>query len=35
MEFIEFASRQLYFLIAFLCGIYLGYIIGKRDGEDM
>jgi hypothetical protein len=35
MEFIEFASKELYFLVAFLCGTYLGYIIGKRDSGNM
>jgi hypothetical protein len=35
MEFIEFASKELYFLVAFLWGTYLGYIIGKRDSGDM
>jgi hypothetical protein len=33
MEMIEFASKELYFLIAFLCGLYLGYLIGRRDAE--
>jgi len=31
MEWIEFASHELYLFIAFMCGILLGYIVGKRE----
>jgi hypothetical protein len=31
MEFIEFASHELYLFVAFMCGLVLGYIIGKRE----
>jgi len=33
-EFIEFISSILYLYIAWLSGILLGYLIGKRDGGD-
>ena len=33
MELISLASRELYFLIAFLCGLYIGYMIGFRNGS--
>jgi hypothetical protein len=32
-DLIEFTSRELYFLIAFICGLYIGYVIGKRDND--
>jgi hypothetical protein len=32
-DFIDFASKELYFLIAFLCGLYIGFVVGKRDGD--
>jgi hypothetical protein len=32
-EFIEFISSILYLCIAWLSGILLGYLIGRRDGE--
>ena len=33
-EFIEFISSILYLYIAWLSGILIGYLIGKRDGGD-
>jgi hypothetical protein len=33
MELIEFASHELYLFVAFMCGLLLGYILGKRDQE--
>ena len=33
MEFIQFASHELYLFVAFMCGIIIGYIVGRRDGE--
>ena len=32
-ELIEFISSILYLYIAWLSGILLGYIIGKREGD--
>jgi hypothetical protein len=33
MELIQFASHELYLFVAFMCGLLLGYILGKRDQE--
>jgi len=34
-EFIEFIASILYLYIAWLSGILIAYLIGKRDGEDL
>lgn len=31
MELIEFASHELYLFVAFMCGLLLGYMVGKRE----
>ena len=31
MDFVNFVSHELYLFVAFMCGLVLGYIIGKRD----
>ena len=31
-EFVELVSKELYFLIAFMCGLIIGYIVGFRSG---
>ena len=31
-EFIELTEKELYFLIAFMCGLIIGYIVGFRSG---
>lgn len=30
---IDLIAQELYLFIAFLCGLYLGYIIGKREND--
>jgi hypothetical protein len=30
--FIQFTSHMLYLFIAFMCGIIIGYIVGKIEG---
>jgi hypothetical protein len=35
MDIVQHIEKELYFLIAFLCGAYLGVIIGRRDRDDM
>jgi hypothetical protein len=35
LEFIEFCSKELYFLVAFMCGIILGYMVGFKNGGDL
>jgi len=32
-EFIDFIARILYLYVAWLSGVLLGYLIGRRDGE--
>jgi hypothetical protein len=32
IEFIELVSRELYLLIAFMCGLIIGYIVGFKSG---
>jgi len=32
-DFIQFVASVLYLYIAWLSGILLGYLIGRRDGE--
>lgn len=31
--FIQFVSHMLYLFIAFMCGIIIGYIVGKNEGN--
>ena len=31
MELIQFASHELYLFVAFMCGLLLGYILGRRE----
>jgi hypothetical protein len=31
MELVEFASHELYLFVAFMCGLLLGYILGRRE----
>ena len=33
-EFIEIISTELYFLIAFVSGLIIGYIVGFRSGGE-
>lgn len=33
MDFIDFIGHMLYLFVAFMCGIIIGYVVGKR--EDM
>jgi hypothetical protein len=33
MEWIQFVSHELYLFVAFMCGLLLGYIIGKREDD--
>jgi putative flippase GtrA len=33
--FIQFVSHMLYMLVAFMCGLVIGYIVGFRNGGDM
>lgn len=32
MEWMDFMSHELYLFVAFMCGLLLGYIVGKREG---
>ena len=32
-DLIQFASHELYLFVAFMCGLVLGYIVGKREQE--
>jgi hypothetical protein len=32
MDFIQFASHELYLFVAFMCGVVIGYIVGKIEG---
>ena len=32
IEFINFVSDMLYMLIAFMCGLIIGYILGFKNG---
>lgn len=34
MEWIEFVSKELYLFVSFMCGLLLGYLIGRRDGSN-
>lgn len=34
-EIIEFSSHELYLYVSFMCGLLLGYMIGKREGGDL
>lgn len=31
MEALQFISHELYLFVAFMCGLVLGYIVGRRD----
>jgi hypothetical protein len=31
MDFIQFVSHELYLFVSFMCGLLLGYIIGKKE----
>lgn len=31
MEWMQFASHELYLFVSFMCGLVLGYIVGKRE----
>jgi len=31
--FIEFTTHMLYLFVAFSCGLLLGYLVGKREGD--
>jgi hypothetical protein len=33
LEFVDFASHELYLFIAFLCGLIIGYLVGFRNGQ--
>ena len=33
MEWIQFVSHELYLFVAFMCGLVLGYMIGRREQE--
>jgi hypothetical protein len=35
LEFINFVSHLLYFFVAFMCGLVLGYIIGFKNGGGL
>jgi hypothetical protein len=35
LEFIEFVSDLLYFFVAFMCGLIIGYMVGFRNGGGM
>jgi hypothetical protein len=32
MEWMQFASHELYLFVAFMCGVVIGYIVGKIEG---
>lgn len=31
MDSIQFVSHELYLFVSFMCGLVLGYIVGKRE----
>jgi len=33
MNYFEFTSHMLYLFVAFMCGVYLGYLVGLKNGE--
>lgn len=33
IAFSQFISKELYFFVAFLCGLYLGFIIGTKNND--
>ena len=35
LEFIKFVSDLLYFFVAFMCGLVLGYMIGFKSGGGL
>jgi hypothetical protein len=34
IDLIQFVSHELYLFVAFMCGLVLGYIVGKSEGND-
>lgn len=30
-EWMQFVSHELYLFVAFMCGLFLGYVIGKNE----
>jgi hypothetical protein len=35
IDIINFTSHELYLFVSFMCGLLLGYIIGKREGGNL
>jgi len=33
-DLIQFASHELFLFVAFMSGLVLGYVVGKREGND-
>lgn len=33
MEWMDFVSHELYLFVAFMCGLLLGYIVGRREDD--
>lgn len=34
-ELIDFVSHELFLFVAFMCGLILGYMVGKRENQDL
>jgi hypothetical protein len=34
-ELLDFVSHELYLFVAFMCGLILGYMVGKRENHDL
>jgi len=34
-DWIELASHELYLFVSFMCGLLLGYLVGRRDDSEM
>jgi len=34
-ELIDLVSHELFLFVAFMCGLILGYMIGKRENQDL
>jgi len=32
LQLMQFASHELYLFVAFMCGVLIGYIVGKIEG---
>jgi hypothetical protein len=32
MSWLEFTSHELYLFVSFMCGLFLGYLLGRQDG---